>query len=58
MDKLNMQTTNMVDENIKKIGEMFPNCLTERLNNEGKPEVAIDFDYYHLDLKIEESKPA
>lgn len=29
MDKLNMQTTNVVDENIKRIGELFPNCLTE-----------------------------
>ena len=25
-----MQTTNIVDENIKRIGELFPNCLTER----------------------------
>ena len=39
-----MQTTNVVDENIKRIGELFPNCLTERLNDEGKPEIAIDFN--------------
>ena len=45
-----MQTTNMVDENIKRIGEMFPNCLTERLNDEGKPEVAIDFDQLRQEL--------
>ena len=50
MDKLNMQTTNMVDENIKRIGELFPNCLTERLNEEGKPEVAIDFDQLRQEL--------
>ena len=50
MEKLNMQTTNMVDENIKRIGEMFPNCLTERLNDEGKPEVAIDFDQLRQEL--------
>ena len=31
MDKLKMQTTNQVDENIKLIGELFPSCLTERL---------------------------
>jgi len=36
MDKLKMQTTNIVDENIKRIGELFPNCLTKRLNDEGK----------------------
>ena len=50
MDKLNMQTTNIVDENIKRIGELFPNCLTERLNDEGKPEVAIDFDKLRQEL--------
>ena len=50
MDKLNRQTTNIVDDNIKKIGELFPNCLTERLNDEGKPEVAIDFDQLRQEL--------
>jgi len=50
MEKLNMQTTNVVDENIKRIGELFPNCLTERLNEEGKPEVAIDFDQLRQEL--------
>ncbi len=50
MDKLKMQTTNIVDENIKRIGELFPNCLTERLNEEGKPEVAIDFDQLRQEL--------
>ncbi len=45
-----MQTTNQVDENIKRIGELFPNCLTERLNDEGKAEVAIDFDQLRQEL--------
>lgn len=53
MEKLNMQTTNIVDENIKRIGELFPNCLTERLNDEGKPEVAIDFDQLRQELSKE-----
>ena len=50
MKKLNMQTTNIVDENIKRIGELFPNCLIERINAEGKPEVAIDFDQLRQEL--------
>jgi len=29
---------------------LFPNCLTERLNDEGKPEVAIDFDQLRQEL--------
>ena len=50
MDKLKMQTTNYVDENIKRIGDLFPNCLTERLDENGKPEMAIDFDQLRQEL--------
>ena len=50
MEKLNMQTPDMVDENIKKIGELFPNCITERKNSEGKVEYAIDFDKLKQEL--------
>ena len=50
MEKMKMQATNVVDENIKRIGELFPNCLTERLNDEGNPEVAIDFDQLRQEL--------
>lgn len=50
MEKMKMQTTNVVDENIKKIGELFPNCLTERLDENGKPELAIDFDQLRQEL--------
>ena len=50
MDKLSMQTTNIVDENIKRIAELFPNCLTERLDENGKPEAAIDFDQLRQEL--------
>ena len=45
-----MQTTNIVDENIRKIAELFPNCLTERLNEKGQPEAAIDFDMLRQEL--------
>ena len=48
-----MQTTYQVDENIRRIGELFPNCLTERLNDEGKPETAIDFDQLRQELSKE-----
>lgn len=47
---MNMETTNIVDENIKRIGELFPNCMTEKLNAEGKPEMAIDFDQLRQEL--------
>ena len=48
-----MQTHNIVDENIKKIAELFPNCLTERLNEKGQPEAAIDFDMLRQELSID-----
>lgn len=50
MEKLNMQTTDVVDENIKRIGELFPNCLTERKDEKGRPQVAIDFDQLRQEL--------
>ena len=50
MEKLNMQTTDVVDENIKRIGELFPNCLTEVKNENGRPQVAIDFDQLRQEL--------
>ena len=53
MKNLKMQTTNMVDENIKKIGELFPNCLTETINADGKLVRAIDFDKLRQELACE-----
>jgi len=50
MEKMKMQTTNVVDENIKKIGDLFPNCLTEMLDENGRPQTAIDFDQLRQEL--------
>ena len=49
-DKLKMHSINKVDENIKKIGELFPNCVTERIGEDGKPEACIDFDMLRQEL--------
>ena len=50
MDKLKMHSINKVDENIEKIGKLFPNCITERKNEKGKVEYAIDFDMLKQEL--------
>ena len=50
MNKLKMHSMNKVDENIAKIGAMFPNCLTERKNENGEVEYAIDFDMLKQEL--------
>jgi len=50
MNKLKMHSINKVDENITKIGALFPNCLTERMNENGEVERAIDFDMLKQEL--------
>jgi len=45
-----MHSLNKVDDNIKKIGALFPNCVTERKNAEGIVEYAIDFDMLKQEL--------
>lgn len=50
MDKMKMHTSDIAENNIQKIGELFPDCLTERINDEGKVESAIDFDKLKVEL--------
>ena len=50
MEKLKLQTTNQVDENVRRIGELFPNCLTEALDENGRPQVVVDFDQLRQEL--------
>jgi len=50
MDKLKMHSLNKVDENIRAIGALFPNCVTERKNADGEIEYAIDFDMLRQEL--------
>jgi adenine-specific DNA-methyltransferase len=55
MDRLKMHSVNKVDENIKKIAELFPNTLTEVIKgyrDDGTPiiEHAIDFDVLRQEL--------
>ena len=44
MDKLKMQTANKADENFKKLAAMFPNAVTETINENGEVVRAIDKD--------------
>lgn len=50
MDKLKMQSRDVVGGNVAKIAALFPQCVTERLNKDGKPELAIDFDKLRAEL--------
>ncbi len=50
MEKLNMHTPDITDVNIEKIGQLFPNCITERMSDDGTVEKAIDFDRLRQEL--------
>lgn len=50
MDKLKMHSINKVDANIAAIGKLFPNCVTERMGENGEVETAIDFDMLKQEL--------
>lgn len=50
MDKLKMQSRDMIGGNVEKIAVLFPQCITERINKEGKVELAIDFDKLRQEL--------
>ena len=39
-----MKSIDAASNNVAKIAALFPQCVTERLNKDGKPELAIDFD--------------
>lgn len=44
MDKLKMHTPNLADENFKKLSTLFPNAVTETIDENGEVVRAIDKD--------------
>lgn len=50
MERLKIQTAEMAEKNIEMLGQMFPNCLTEKKNDEGEIVKAIDFDKLRQEL--------
>lgn len=50
MDKLKMQTTDFIDQNIVKLTELFPNCVTETKDEKGNLKKFIDFDLLRQEL--------
>lgn len=53
MEKLKMQSHDVIGSNTQKIAQLFPNCVTERLGKDGKPELAIDFKKLQAELSNE-----
>ena len=53
MEKLKLHTADMAERNVELLGQMFPNCLTETINADGKLVRAIDFDKLRQELACE-----
>ena len=43
MDKMKMETPDLTGANVEKVGELFPNCVTEMTDKNGKLKKAINF---------------
>ncbi len=50
MKKLKMHSPNLTDENIAKIRDLFPGCVTEAEGENGKLHLAVDFDQLKQEL--------
>ena len=44
MDKMRMESIDITTQNIEKIGSLFPNCITETVDENGTLKKAINFD--------------
>ena len=52
MDKLKMQTANKADENFRKLAELFPNAVTETIDENGDVVRAIDKDILMQEISV------
>lgn len=50
MERLKMQSHNVIGSNIQKIAQLFPQCVTEHLGKDGKPQLGIDFEKLQAEL--------
>lgn len=44
MEKMRMESVDITAQNIEKIGAMFPNCITETVDEKGKLKKVINFE--------------
>ena len=53
MEKLNMNSPDFTEQNIAKLAELFPNCVTESKDEKGKLRKSIDFDLLKQELSAD-----
>lgn len=52
-----MQSPDAMVGNVAKIAALFPQCVTERIGKDGKPELAVDFDKLREELSADALEP-
>jgi adenine-specific DNA-methyltransferase len=50
MEKMKMHSPNLTQENIARIRELFPGCVTEAQGEDGQVRLAVDFDQLRQEL--------
>ena len=50
MEKMKLHSPDFTQENIAKLAELFPNCVTETRAEDGTPKKSIDFDQLRQEL--------
>jgi adenine-specific DNA-methyltransferase len=50
MEKLKLHTPDLTAQNIEKLAQLFPNCVTEVRDDQGRATQAIDFDQLRQEL--------
>lgn len=50
MEKLKMHSPNLTEENIARLRELFPGCVTEAKGEDGSVRLAVDFDQLRQEL--------
>jgi len=50
MEKLKMHSPNLTQDNVARIRELFPNCVTEAKGGDGAVKLAVDFDQLRQEL--------
>lgn len=50
MEKLKMHSPNLTQDNVARIRDLFPNCITEAQGADGTLKLAIDFDQLRQEL--------
>ena len=50
MEKMKMHSPNLTQDNVARIRELFPNCVTEAQGEDGTVKLAVDFDQLRQEL--------